>query len=532
MNPELEQLLMDYQNDLQQLETIKKLDPALLFQPNEKQKLVLNSNFKEDWIIGGNRSGKTEINIQVARKMIDGTHPKKWYKPRGDGSPIALWLCSEDSDTQRDVLQTKFDRVFAKSWIKKHYKIRGIYEYSELSVNTKLYGQQDFLINWKTYNSDDDAFEGASIDGVICDEEPPESKYYAIQARLFDAGAWGNGYFQCAMSPVKGEGWTITNIFDNVKQGKRTDILVVEMSTYDNAVNLGGAERVKDLESKLPVHERAARIYGHAFTKEGKVCNEFKDAFYPKGNLVVPFKPDWSYMMPMESIDWGFAVPTSVGFYCIDKDGTIFKYDEIYVRQLTIPEIKGLIFKKRCQYGYAKPFMTLIDPSVRITESTGVSKLEQFASPERNVWVGSGNMSASEATMVNLRQRLVNGTITHAEFDREREKYYSRDGYISYPIFTTPAINSRKEGWEVLNDALAFDRATMKPKLFISSNCTETRREMLRLKWKAQKNGTASPSGEVSGDDHACDETRYLVMQKQPYVKDWNSRGKKQYVKL
>lgn len=505
------------------LEQLKSQDPTILFRPHEKQQLVCNSPSKYIWVFGGNRSGKTEICTYETKRMLEGTHPVRSLSRRWDGNPWLIWLCSQDGETQRDVLQKKWDKTIPKSWIISQPQRAGEYVRTELMIPNVQYGMVKAEVAWKTYDSKDETFEGASVDLVLGDEEPPKTKYEGIMARLFDSGAWGNGFFMCGMTPVKGEGWTITEILDPYKDGKLPHIFVVEMSTYDNAVNLGGVERVKEFELSIPEEARPARIYGIGFAREGYVLNTFKDELYPNGHVLMPFKPDWSAFCPFESIDYGFSVPTSIGFYAVDSKNTIYKYDEIYVRGHTVPELKSLIYKKRREYGYDKPIITLIDPSSARTESNGKRIIDQFSSKEQNVWVGAGK-EPTNAHMLNLYKKWQAGKISWKAYQDTKAEFEKKEGYASYPVGCAPADNRREQGWDLFNEYLTFDKNTNLPRFFITKNCVESRREMMRLKWKKTKDGSPSKNNEVSGDDHACDEGRYMCSFKPMYNKSWFRR--------
>lgn len=444
--------------------------------------------------------------------MLDGTHPYRWYRPRPDGTPVLIWMCSQDSDTQRDVLQKKWEKFIPDEWVTKVWQNRGVFSNMKLKVPNVRYGELQVEITWKTYDSKDKAYEGASVDGCVADEEPPEAKYQAIKARLLDAKAYGNGWFSCAMSPVEGEGWSVTEIYDKRDVLKNT--LVIEMSTYDNAVNLGGVEAVREFELDLLPNERPARIYGRAVAKTGRVINRYIDQRFPNGQLVVNFMPDWRFFTPYESIDWGRRI-TSVGFYAVNRKGQVFRYAEAYLREVDVPDVKAAIYKMRLKYKYRYPRLVMIDPNVRSTPNVKIPIQQQFLSDERNVWVGKG-VAPTEQHMRVLQEDLKRGKITEYDYQVKVHQYFSREGYISFPIPVCLAKNARDEGWEVVNEYLTYDKITGEPKYFISEQCIDARREYIRLVHK-QKTGK-----KVKGDDHACDETRYLLITRPVYVPDFD----------
>lgn len=495
---------------------------------------MCQSDSKWIWVFGGNRAGKTENNIAELKRQIEGTHPYRNLQKRPDGQPWMIWLTSEDGETQRDVLQVKFDRFIPKEWIAHKSMRNREYDIIILKLYNKMYDEVvEAQITWKTYKSDTDSFEGASVDIIVADEEPPQDKFNAMKARLLDSGAWGNGFFTCAMTPTKGEGWTTTDIWD--KRDDLTDMLVTSMSTYDNAENLGGVERVKAWELSLNEWERPARVYGLPFAREGSVVDKFINQLYPHGHILLPFKPDWSVCTPFEAIDWGYSAPMAVGFYAVYGDGTIIQYHEIYVRNHSIPRTKGLIYHVRKYYNYKEPRICYIDPTCRNRESSGKSKIDNFNSRDRNVWIGQG-VEPAESYAINLRKQLFSGKINQSQFDKEVLRYQAREGYISYPMAVSEATNNRSEGWDTLNSYYEWDYRTMRPRMFVTQNCTETRRELVRLRWKKLKSGEANSKNEVKGDDHSADQQRYITMARPQHNPNYNrtmqaAGGKKQYVR-
>jgi len=436
-------------------------------------------------------------------------------------------MVSQNADVQRDTLQSKFDRIIPREWIKKSYQHSGVYKSMDLVVPNDIYGEIRIKITWKTYDSSVNSFESASVDQLVLDEEPPADIYAALMARLLDASSWGNGWFKCAMTPTKGEGWTTHDIWDKWVEGKldKNEYFVVQMSTYENAHNLGGIAGVKRFESTIPEHERSARIYGLPFAREGYVVDKYVDELYPKGNLLEPFKPDWADFTPWESIDHGYSNYTSVGFYAVHRKGYKVKYDEIYVKEHTIPVIKGMIYHKRKFYGYKYPLMTLIDPSTKKRESTGTSPKDQYVDDSKdNVWIGEG-VEPTENHLMHLSDQLAAGTIDQATFEIEKRRFLNRDGYIRYSVPVVDAMNAREEGWEILNHALCYDKIYKRPDLLITKNCIDTRRELKRLKNKRMKDGSLAKGNRKSGDDHAADETRYFVCANPYFEEDFSGIG-------
>jgi hypothetical protein len=452
----------------------------------------------------------------------NGEHPNRWLKPRPDGTPVLVWVCSETGDVQRDTLQAKFERFMPAEWVKQRFARAGVWDFMILEVPNKRYKKLTLKVVFKTYDQSTDTYESASVDQVVCDEEPPRDKYMALKARMLDAKSWGNGYFKSALTPTEGKGWSIEENWTAFELGELPpNIFVIKMSTYDNAHNLGGNDAVREIELEYEEHERPARIHGDPKAKYGYVADKYIDKYFPHGHLILPFKPDWSVMTPYESIDYAYASASSVGFYAVHMNGEVYRYAEVYVRNKSIPEVKALIYHKRKEFGYAKPFIGYIDRTAKNRDSTGFGKIAQYASKERNVWIGPG-LIPTEANMHNLRLMVMNGQINQADYDRRAAQMTKRNGFISYPIPLAEANNNRNEGWEVFNEYLQFDSITKRPRFFVVDQCKEFRREARTAKWKPSFVAGASNGKGVEGDDHALDETRYILITKPQFIKHYS----------
>lgn len=470
--------------------------------------------------MGGNRSGKTEGMIVTKCLQLLGLHKARPLAPREGG--WRFYLCSQNRDKQREVVQEKLkaylpDTVVPKnpdgSW--KIYSTRDTYDFMELidprviakqGKNAKKRNLHGARIYFKTYDSGITAFEGGSIDAAYLDEEPPSKNIYeAILARLLDRTKVGNGYLTCAMTPDpdKGFTWTYDEIVD--KDGEDPDRLLIMMSTYDNKANLG-EEEIRKLESRYDEDTRKARIYGLHVAREGYVLPDFKPVGMPHGNLVDPFKPDWSMFTPYESTDWGFRHPWHWGFYAVNKEDEIFKVAEIHLPRLSVPQMKRMVYLVRKRLGYKEPYLVVGDPSMSKKESTGYSVFDQLAfgadeeddiPKDQYVWIGEG----------------------------EPPEDKSHQDYIKFGISVQPANNDRDQGWISLNARMKFEPGIGRPGWYYCSNCVQSIKEAKQLTWPKESTGNdVSKSREIARkkNDDAPDTDRYLSNANPVYVADFN----------
>lgn len=466
--------------------------------------------------MGGNRSGKTEILSYQLGCQLQGAHPTRPLKPRRNGWRI--WICSQNKDVQRDTIQDKIFKYIPERLIRRDergrpviYSTRGVISHFELAnPDNKKDPLNGTRVTFKTYDAGVESFESASLDLVLCDEEPPEDIYAALMLRLLDRRKAGNGYFTCAMTPTNGLTWT----FDRIVMGEQenTDMLVVRMSMTENSLHLG-AKEIEAVMSKLTPEERRARIEGFHTSREGAVLTQFRDNYFPTGNKLdyyeflpsIVFKDkhgnrkfNFEEWTPWESIDYGFRNPTSVGFYAVNKDGEVVKYDEIYLAGQLVPVIKGLIRWKRRFYGYDRPYLTYIDPSTRRTESDGLTVFQKYALSTSN--------REGKADVPVFR----NNPFTSGFHDGNISKH------VEYAVPVTLAKNDRDDGWENFNEFLRFDPVLKRPRMFYTDNCRNSIIEAKNLTWPKETENNKAKEISKKKRDHTCDENRYLL-NAQPY---------------
>lgn len=512
-------------SDLELVREIAENRPWELFIPHSKQKAALLDDHLEQWIFGGNRSGKTEYVVANRMMTLVGASKSKPLAPRDGG--WRGYIVSQTMRKQREVIQDKVLRYLPLKYIKQKangepiiYQSKGVWDYIELVDPAKndpmrkkhAWNLHGAIIWFKSYEEGVMGFEGSSIDFADCDEEPPKSVYEAIQARLLDRKRAGNGWFTCAMTPDPDSGltWTYDDIIE--KDGEDPDRIVIVMSSYDNKVNLGEAE-IRKLETTYGKTVSRARIYGIHVSREGMVLDKLRPYPYPEGNILPDFTPDWRFYTPYESTDWGYKHPWHWGFYAVSKDGEIIKYDEIHETQITEPQMKSLVYKKRKEHGYEEPALCVGDPSMQRTQSGGFTILDNLAAGVDQEYDGSGRTDY---------ERGKNVWIGEGEPPEDR----NHKDYIWFPVIVKPANNDRDAGWKLLNQRLDFEPGVGRPSWFYTSNCVHSIREAKNLHYPPDKETKVNKIKEISRKrkDDAPDADRYLSNEDPIYLNDYNPR--------
>ena len=163
------------------------------------------------WVLGGNRTGKTECGAVEAAFYARGNHPYRTLTRATEG-----WVVSLTNEVQRDVAQQKLLSYLNPAWIKE-VKMRigraDDYEHGVIDyiLVESIHGGLS-RITFKSCEQGRAKFQGTSLDYVWFDEEPPEEIYQECQMRIIDrqGNLWGT------MTPLMGLTWVYDVIYMNV----------------------------------------------------------------------------------------------------------------------------------------------------------------------------------------------------------------------------------------------------------------------------------------------------------------------------
>ena len=126
------------------------------------------------WVFGGNRSGKTECGAVECVYMARGVHP--YRKNRKD---VFGWVVSLSQQVQRDVAQKKILHYLAPEWIEDVTMLSGK-KGSPSGIIDQIRVRNVFggisVIGFKSCDQGREKFQGASLDFVRFDEEPPRGR--------------------------------------------------------------------------------------------------------------------------------------------------------------------------------------------------------------------------------------------------------------------------------------------------------------------------------------------------------------------
>lgn len=287
------------------------------------------------WVFGGNRSGKTECGAVETVWLARGNHPYKENKPN-----VCGWVVSLSTKVQKEVAQQKILSYLDPSWIEDIVMNTGKKLSPEYGVIDTIIVKNVFgglsKISFKTCEEGRDKFQGASLDFVWFDEEPPKEIYFECVMRILDK----RGEIFGTMTPLKGLTFVYEEIYLNIHNDP--EVWCEFMEWADNPFL--SENEIKRLTSSLGESELEARRFGR-FTDiaNSQVYFEFDENV----NVIDPFN------VPIEwfdniSIDPGLHNPLSCHFYAVDYDNNIYVIAEHYLANATCEEHANAI-KRICK---------------------------------------------------------------------------------------------------------------------------------------------------------------------------------------
>lgn len=268
------------------------------------------------WVFGGNRSGKTECGAAETVWMLRGNHP---YRP--NRKDVKGWAVSLTRQVQREVAQSKILDYLHPDWIADIVMDSGKTGSPRNGVIDCIMVKNVFggisTLNFKSCEMGREKFQGASLDFVWFDEEPPEDVYDECCMRVIDR----KGDVFGTMTPLKG----MTFVYDRIYMNSNADpeIWHETMEWADNPyLDKSEIERAEKMMDQLTL---ASRKYGKFACKSGLVYPEFDQSVHVIEPFDIPL--EWQDKL---SIDPGLNNPTSVHFYAVDGEGTVFVVAEHY----------------------------------------------------------------------------------------------------------------------------------------------------------------------------------------------------------
>ena len=335
---------------------------------HKKQVAFHKCKKKNRWVFGGNRSGKTECGAVESVYIARGIHP---YRKNRDN--VFGWVVSLSQQVQRDVAQEKILKYLNPDWIVEVTMLSGKKDNLSSGVIDQIKIKNVFggisTIGFKSCDQGREKFQGASLDFVWFDEEPPKDIYDECQMRLLDK----SGTMFGTMTPLKGLTFVYNEIYLNDKNSKEVWYEFIEWA--DNPY-LSKSE-IKLLTDSMSESELNSRRYGLFQSDTGPVYSEFDENVHVIEPFSVPF--DWQDNI---SIDPGLKNPLSCHFYAVDFDGNVYVLAEHYESGLSVEEHAKKIISLADKIGWRRgrdgKLSALIDSAANQKTLAGVKSVSEL----------------------------------------------------------------------------------------------------------------------------------------------------------
>lgn len=315
-------------------------------------------------------------------------------------------------------------------------------------------------------------------------EEFTESQYLFLLAQNRTSDPQIRCYVRCTANPGGiGHGWVKKRFIDvlkpfQVKYFKRLNDEDLEVpasdkagisrqfipaSVFDNpSLTENDPDYIKRLE-QLGEDDKQALLYGNWDVFKGQYFKAWRRAIHVRN------KPVTREQLKFLSLDYGYANPSSVGWWTVDYDGNLHRYRELYREGLTYSKLAELVKEmtppdEKIDYCVADP--AIWGDKAHHTNKEGL-KGESGAETMQAIWDGF--------------TALIKGD------------------------------NSRITGWGRMREMLApiqNEDGTFWAKLTVDEGCRDFIRTVPILIHDQKK----VEDIDTAGEDHAGDDTRYAVM--------------------
>lgn len=275
----------------------------LSFKPNRKQLefYALGKHKRERMLMAPNQCGKTLGAGNEVSWHLTGRYPH-WWDGRRFTQATKWWVACTTNETTRDNPQ----RVLLGSDVNKELGTGTIPASAIADKPTMSRGFPGLvdkvyvdhisggvsMVQFKAYEQGRARWQGATLDGIWYDEEPPEDVYSEGLARITATG----GFTMITSTPLLGMSEVVSKFYPEPDIESRG---LVEMDISD-ATHFDESEREIIISAYKP-HEREARAHGRPMMGEGLVFQIPQSSFTQE-----PFPiPDYFARLGAMDFGWG-----------------------------------------------------------------------------------------------------------------------------------------------------------------------------------------------------------------------------------
>lgn len=380
---------------LKALNALRKVEDeseAKRFKPYNTQMKFLNSRKNSVCLFGGNRTGKSQVGSYAIYCHATGDYPTWWDGVRFLG-PIEVWVVGVTSIRVRDTIQQKLlgrlgrmgtgmipkSKIVESSIIKKSGCPMAVDR-----VEIKHSSGGTSVIQFFSYEMEQEKFMGSSVNLVWMDEEPPRAIYEECKMRVLDT----SGNIMFTFTPLKGT----TPLIESIMVDTSIDKFWL---TMDEAKHLKEDDINRLLEG-MSESDKKARRMGIAGTGDGKIFNYMESDY-----TIQPFEIP-PYWRRIGGLDVGLTHPTGALCAAIDDDSdTVYVYKEYRVQDKAAFEHASNLKHWKVKF--------LVDPSA-FNRQIGTGQSTAAIYQDEGLDLIKANNSV-ETSLIEIRRRIGSGRL-------------------------------------------------------------------------------------------------------------------------
>src|SRR6266851_2319283 len=283
---------------------------------------------RERLFLAGNQLGKTMAGAFEEAAHATGKYPIWWAGRRFD-RPTHSWVAGVTGESTRGAVRRR--DVAAK--IAARNGVPGLVD--TLRINHVSGGIS--TIAFKSYEKGREKWQGATLDRVWFDEEPPFDIYTEGLTRTNATG----GLVWLTMTPLLGMSETVRSFLDNPTPERH-----VTTMTIDDAFHYTEADRARIIAA-YPPHEREARARGIPTLGSGRIF-PIEEAAIAVDGFDIP-----RHWPQIGGLDFGWDHPTAAVRLAFDRDADCIYVTQAYRLREATPVLHAATLKA---WGATLPF--------------------------------------------------------------------------------------------------------------------------------------------------------------------------------
>ena len=305
---------------LEQLNKAESENRLHAWEPIPKQREFLDSTCIKKALCAANRTGKTKTVLYELVLHLTGIYPK-WWVGRRFKRPVDAWLVGMTFGSLRNTIQVDLlgkPGELGTGFIPKENIVStslkaGVVGAIDTIVVKHISGRNSVLKLWSSDQKRED-FQGAEIDVLAFDEEPPPAIHAECLMRLMTPMSKGEGLVMYSFTPLNGQ----TEVWRNLTTDP--DVKVVSIAMDD--VPWIDAKTMESLLHGLPEMMARARRYGIPAVSSGQIF-QFDEHQYTCDSFPIP-----KHWPRLGGLDIGRNHPTGAVALALDRES-----DSVYIYQ-------------------------------------------------------------------------------------------------------------------------------------------------------------------------------------------------------